>query len=153
LAHHPVGTTRIHITHAILWGNEGDGGAAVVKTRLELGLSVRCTDGVGGELADLVVDPVERRVTHVVVRRHRLSEVAPLAPVELVAAGGQPGEISLRCSVEELTRLEPVQGFAYLGLDDLPSSADDADWDVGVEDVLTMPYYEASEIGDYVGEF
>ena len=35
--------------------------------RLELGSPVNCTDGPFGELADVVVDPTKRRVTHLVV--------------------------------------------------------------------------------------
>ena len=39
--------------------------------RLELGAPVRCTDEELGELADLVIDPVMKRVTHLVVNpRH-----------------------------------------------------------------------------------
>ena len=30
--------------------------------RLELGTSVRCTDGKFGELADVVIDPVHKRL-------------------------------------------------------------------------------------------
>ena len=37
--------------------------------RLEIGNRVRCTDKVYGELADMVVDPLEKRVTHLVVQR------------------------------------------------------------------------------------
>ena len=34
---------------------------------LEIGDRVRCTDGVYGELADIDIDPLEKRVTHLVV--------------------------------------------------------------------------------------
>ena len=36
--------------------------------RLEIGNRVRCTDGAYGELADIVIDPLEKRVTHLVIQ-------------------------------------------------------------------------------------
>jgi sporulation protein YlmC with PRC-barrel domain len=37
--------------------------------RLELGSRVDCTDESYGKLADVVIDPTSRRVTHLVVER------------------------------------------------------------------------------------
>ena len=36
-------------------------------TPLQLGLPVRCADGRVGRLSDLVIDPTDRRVSHIVV--------------------------------------------------------------------------------------
>jgi sporulation protein YlmC with PRC-barrel domain len=118
--------------------------------RLELGKQVQCTDGAFGELADVIVDPTSKRVTHLVVRPHKLDGVNRLAPVELAEAGdGEKGEISLRCTIDAAMQLEPVQEHAYLRLGELPVS--DPDWDVGVQEVLAMPYY-GGEFGGYMGE-
>ena len=110
--------------------------------RLELGAPVRCTNGELGELADVVIDPVRKRVTHLVVQPRHAHGEARLVPVEL--AGGGEGEpaISLDCTLEEVRGFEPVQEFAYLRLGQVP--VDDPDWDVGVQDVLAMPYYEST---------
>jgi hypothetical protein len=108
--------------------------------RLELGTSVRCSDDVFGELADVVIDPITKRVTHLVVQPHEGHSLARLVPIELAedAENGKQ-EISLRCTVEDVRRLEHVQEFAYLRLGESPAS--DPDWDVGIEDVLALPYY------------
>ena len=114
--------------------------------RLELGTPVRCTDKPYGELADVVVDPISKRVTHLVVRPS--DQEAPetrLAPIELVDGGGEGSELSLRCTVEEVNGLEPVQEYAYLRLGE--SVANDPNWDIGVQDVLASPYYEADLAG------
>jgi hypothetical protein len=37
--------------------------------------------------------------------------------------------------------LPPVHAVSYLRLDGFP--VDDPDWDVGIEDVLALPYYAA----------
>jgi hypothetical protein len=114
--------------------------------RLELGTPVRCTDDTFGELADVVIDPISKRLTHLVVRpRHQEGEAPRLVPVELAEGGEEGSEISLRCTVDEVNRLEPVQEFAYLRLGEFP--VEDPDWDLGVQDVLALPYYEGDPLG------
>ena len=110
--------------------------------RLELGAPVRCTDEELGELADVVIDPITKRVTHLVVQPRHEHGLARLVPVELAESGGEEKPtILLNCTVEEVRRFAPVQEFAYLRLDEFP--VDDPDWDVGIMDVLAMPYYES----------
>jgi len=110
--------------------------------RLELGRNVRCTDKVVGELADLVVDPVKKRVTHLVVKPQHGSGASRLVPIELARpVGGEP-DIQLECTSSEVLEMPHVEEFAYLRLDESP--ARDPDWDVGVTRVLALPYYEAA---------
>lgn len=119
--------------------------------RLELGTPVRCSDDVYGDLADVVIDPTSKRLTHLVVEpRHQEEATAKLVPVELAEAGEDDQEaIVLRCTVEEMNKLEPVHEFAYLRLGEFP--VDDPVWDVGVQNVLAMPYYEYAGLGPYPG--
>jgi sporulation protein YlmC with PRC-barrel domain len=119
--------------------------------RLDLGKTVRCTDGVYGELADVVIDPIEKRVTHLVVNPTRRDTIGSrLVPIEL-ASGGEEREISLACPAAEVDGLDTVEEFAYLRLGEPPLN--DPDWDVGVRDVLATPYYEGSGFGGYGGDF
>ena len=113
--------------------------------RLELGTPVRCTDDTFGELADVVIDPISRRLTHLVVRPHHQDGQARLVPIELAGGGDQGPEVLLGCTVDEMNKLEPVHEYAYLRLGESP--AEDPDWDVGIEDVLALPYYEADPLG------
>jgi sporulation protein YlmC with PRC-barrel domain len=118
--------------------------------RLELGTPVRCTDKPYGELADLVVDPISKRVTHLVVRPSNQEALETrLVPIELVEGGEEGSEISLRGTVEHVNGLEPVQEYTYLRLRE--SAADDPNWDIGVQDVLASPYYEADPGLGYTG--
>jgi hypothetical protein len=118
--------------------------------RLELGTPVRCTDKPYGELADVVVDPISRRVTHVVVRpSHQEALETRLVPIELVEGGEEASEISLRCTVEDVNGLEPVQEYTFLRLRE--SAANDPNWDIGVQDVLASPYYEVDPGLGYTG--
>jgi sporulation protein YlmC with PRC-barrel domain len=118
--------------------------------RLELGTPVRCTDKPYGELADLVVDPISKRVTHLVVRPSNQEALETrLVPIELVEGGEEGSEISLRCTIEDVNGLEPVQEYTFLRLRE--SAADDPNWDIGVQDVLASPYYEADPGLGYTG--
>jgi sporulation protein YlmC with PRC-barrel domain len=109
--------------------------------RLDLGSPVRCTDDAFGELADVVIDPTTRRVTHLVVRPDRASEPPRLVPIER-ARGGDEAEatIVLDGSVAEIGQLESVREAAYLRLGEFP--VEDPDWEVGIEEMLALPYYQ-----------
>lgn len=114
--------------------------------RLELGSPVRCSDGPFGELADVVVDPKSKRVTHLVVEPHERHDRARLVPIELATGGEAAGtSIMLTCSTAEVDRLPHVQEFAYLRLGELP--VEDPQWDVGTQDVLVLPSYDLEWFG------
>jgi sporulation protein YlmC with PRC-barrel domain len=115
--------------------------------RLDLGCAVRCSDGEFGEIADVVIDPTTRRVTHLVVQPHSRLENALLVPVEQIAAGTREAGITLDCTIAETGRLEPVREAAYLRLGEFP--VEDPAWDVGVEEILAMPYYQ--DLGGVAG--
>ena len=106
--------------------------------RLELGSVVRCTDLPFGELADVVVDPVSRRVTHLVVQPPDRHDRARLVPVERASAAGD--DIALDCSVADVEALEPVHESAYLRVGELPVA--DPEWEIGTQDVLALPLYQ-----------
>lgn len=108
--------------------------------RLELGHPVHCSDGPFGELADVVIDPTRRRVTHLVVGPHHHHGLARLVPVELASAEADSSPITVRCTAEELRRLPLVEEFAYLRFGEFP--LEDPSWDVGIHTVLAQPYYD-----------
>ena len=114
--------------------------------RLELGRPVNCTDGPFGKLADVVIDPTKRVVTHLVVEPDDDHDKARLVPIELASAeeGGTPA-IAVRCSVEEAGRLEPVEETAYIRLGESPEL--EPGWEMGVETVLAEPYYVYGYVG------
>ena len=114
--------------------------------RLEIGKRVNCTDGVYGELADIVIDPLEKRVTHLVVQPEQGVGEARLVPVQLArGTDDEQPEIELECTLGKAQGFESVHEAAFLRLGENP--ANDPDWDVGVEDVLALPYYEGSDVG------
>jgi hypothetical protein len=113
--------------------------------RLEIEAQVDCSDGTFGELADVVIDPTTKRVTHLVVKDKEEPWVERLVPVELAAPGdGASRAVKLRGTLEEVRALPPVQEVGYLELGDFP--LDDPDWDVGIHEVYGLPYYPAYDL-------
>jgi sporulation protein YlmC with PRC-barrel domain len=121
----------------------------VEATPLQLGWPVRCVDGTVGSLADVVIEPEERRITHLVVD-DRESE-ARLVPAELLVQGRTRGRtVVLSCSSADFAALEPIRAFTYVRFDEFPSG--DERTDVGVEDMVVVPSLGASEFGAYGGD-
>jgi sporulation protein YlmC with PRC-barrel domain len=119
--------------------------------RLEIGNRVYCTDGAYGELADIVIDPLKKRVTHLVVQPEQGEGGARLVPIQLAKGrDDEQHEIELECTLDKAQGFESVHEAAYLRLGESP--AEDPDWEVGVEDVLAMPYYTDLELGPYPDE-
>lgn len=111
--------------------------------RLQLGTKVHCTDEEFGELSDIVIDPIGRNVTHLVVQPQHQHHLARLVPIALANAGDGPdAAITLGCSADHVRQLEAVHEFAYLRMGDAP--VEDPNWEVGVEDVLALPYFDSS---------
>ena len=111
--------------------------------RLDLGSSVRCADAAFGRLADVVVDPAAHRVTHLVVEADDVDGRSRLVPVTL-ARGGEGAEIELSCTIDEAQKLPAVDMLDYLRLGEFPVA--DPDWDVGISEMLALPYYQPVDL-------
>lgn len=103
---------------------------------LRLGQPVDALDGHFGELADIVIDPHARVVTHIVVEPRHHHYQARMVPIDLVSADGDRIHIDLDGS--RLRHLQRIVDIDYLRLTD-PVTVD-GNWDIGTEDVLAMPY-------------
>ena len=77
------------------------------ETEFAMGATASCVDGPGGRMSRVIIDPATETVTHLVIEpKHRLG-VARLVPLDLVDTTA--GDVRLRCTVEELSQLEPAQ--------------------------------------------
>jgi sporulation protein YlmC with PRC-barrel domain len=102
-------------------------------TQFTIGADVSCTDGICGEVRRVVVDPVARAVTHLVVEPKHRQGLGRLVPLDLVDAAD--GEIRLRCTMAEFDKLGPAEETEFL-----PGTGAYADYGPG--QVLSWPYYE-----------
>ena len=101
-------------------------------TQFTIGADVSCTDGTCGQLNRVVVDPVARAVTHLVVEPEHRQGLGRLVPLDLV--DGVNGEIRLRCTLAEFAKLDPAEETQFV-----VGSHGYADY--GPEQVVAWPYY------------
>ena len=101
-------------------------------TEFTIGAEASCTDGACGEVTRVVVDPVARAVTHLVIEPKHRRGLARLVPLALVDATA--GEIRLRCTIAEFDRLDPAEETQFV-----PGSPGYAAY--GPDQVVSWPYY------------
>ena len=101
-------------------------------TPFTIGTEVSCSDGACGELSRVVVDPVARAVTHLVVEPKHDPGFGRLVPLDLVDATA--AGIRLRCALAEFDKLGPAEETRFI-----PGGTGSVDYAEG--EVLSWPYY------------
>jgi sporulation protein YlmC with PRC-barrel domain len=81
---------------------------------IPIGVDVECVDGSCGKSSYVVVNPIKREITHIVVEPGGLF-VQPerLVPLDLVVES-TPGLIRLSCTKDEFETLEPFVDLEYI---------------------------------------
>jgi sporulation protein YlmC with PRC-barrel domain len=100
--------------------------------RFTIGAGVRCTDGTCGTLSRVVVDPLAREVTHLLVQPRQRHEPVRLVPLGLVSSAA--GEVRLSCTLAEFDRLDAGQETRFIAGD-----ADAPNYRPG--DIVLWPHY------------
>jgi sporulation protein YlmC with PRC-barrel domain len=85
-------------------------------TEFTIGTSVSCRSGPCGKLTRLIIDPVTRMLTHIVVEP-KAGELGRLVPLRLVEAA-TTDEIALACTLEEFDQFDPSRDSDYFPMDD-----------------------------------
>ena len=101
-------------------------------TEFTIGAEASCTDGVCGEVTRVVVDPVARAVTHLVIEPRHRRGLARLVPLALV--GATAADIRLRCTIAEFERLDSAEETQFV-----PGSPGYTAY--GPDQVVSWPYY------------
>lgn len=104
---------------------------------------VECTDGPCGESTDVIVNPLNRKVTHFVVRDAKLPDSGDhLVPADRVEKASH-GSIRLNCTKDELAGMDPFTTTRYVErqMPQYPSS-----YYGGEPGILMEPYVISSEM-------
>lgn len=104
-------------------------------TPFTIGAVARCTDRICGRVAQVVLNPIDNRVTHLIVEPEHREGLGRLVPVDWVSAHG--AELELRCSSSEFDRLEIAEDVRFL-----PGSEGFYGYDA--EQALLWPYFGAN---------
>jgi sporulation protein YlmC with PRC-barrel domain len=101
-------------------------------TEFTIGSDVVCSDGACGQLRRVVVDPVARALTHLVVEPSAQEGNGRLVPIDLVE--GADGGIRLRCSRAEFHALEEAEEQHFI-------QGAPGQWGYGQGQMLSLPYF------------
>jgi uncharacterized membrane protein len=83
-------------------------------SNIAIGSKVICTNGSGGTLTSLIVDPATQNLTHIaVVEESLIHGEDHLVPISLVTRTTRD-EVYLSCTTEEISQMEPFTRTHYL---------------------------------------
>ena len=102
------------------------------ESEYAIGAEVTCSEGACGKLTRVVIDPVARALTHVVVEPQVRGELGRLVPVELVEPTAEG--IRLRCGMNEFNALEEAEETRFL-------MEEGEQMGYGAGEMLAWPYY------------
>jgi len=111
-------------------------------TQFTMGVNMRCTDGVCGELNGVVVDTVTWAVTHLVVEPKHQDGPGRLVPLDLVDA--TRCEVRLRCTSTAFEKLDAAEQTQFL-------PGPDAYAGFAPGEGLSWPYYPPYYAGGGMG--
>jgi hypothetical protein len=100
-------------------------------TEFDIGSEVVCSDGVCGDLRRVVVDPVARAITHLVVEPRHRRHGGHLVPVDLVASTGKA--IRLSCTLAEFAALDTAEQDQFV-------SGGGGEWGYDETQSMSHPY-------------
>jgi sporulation protein YlmC with PRC-barrel domain len=98
----------------------------------KIGAEVACQDGICGDLRRVVVDPIKRALTHLVVEPRHRQNVGHLVPIDLVDTTAK--QIRLRCTMAQFEALEDAEETQFL-----PGAS--GQWGYGQGQMLSLPYF------------
>jgi sporulation protein YlmC with PRC-barrel domain len=104
---------------------------------IKVGMLAEATDGPYGEVADVVLDPVNWHVTHLVVQPHHHHDLARLVPIDAVISN-DADHVELSWSTAQVRAAALVEKTDFLSYDDWPRTEGG---DVGFNRALAWPYY------------
>ena len=115
--------------------------------RFPIGAEVSCNDGVCGDLTRVVLDPVARTVTHLVVEPKHRTGLARLVPIGIVDETAN--DLRLRCSTAEFEKLPGAEETEFLpGQAGLPYYGLGVDMGIGVGNTIEPIVYDRIPMGE-----
>jgi sporulation protein YlmC with PRC-barrel domain len=101
-------------------------------TEFTIGSEVVCSEGACGELRRVVVNPVARALTHLVVDPRFQEGTGRLVPIDLVDSAAK--EIRIRCTMAEFHALEEAEETHFL-------QGAAGQWGYGQGQMLSLPLF------------
>jgi sporulation protein YlmC with PRC-barrel domain len=103
-----------------------------------IGAEVVCEDGDCGELRRVIVDPIKRALTHLVVEPKHRQSGGRLVPIDLVDTTST--ELRLRCTMAQFAALEEAEETQFL-------EGAIGQWGYGQNQMLSLPFFRLGDGG------
>ena len=84
----------------------------MADTTFTIGAAAVCSDGPCGEVSRVVVDPVARALTHLVIEPEHRAGLGRLVPLDMVESGTD--DVRLRCTLAEFEKLPSAEETDFL---------------------------------------
>jgi sporulation protein YlmC with PRC-barrel domain len=84
----------------------------MADTTFTIGAAATCSDGPCGAVSRVVIDPVARELTHLVIEPEHRSGLGRLVPLDMVEAGD--GDLRLRYTLAEFDKLPSAEEMDFL---------------------------------------
>jgi sporulation protein YlmC with PRC-barrel domain len=127
-----VKTSLVENQRAVQSKGHEEGAMAASSEQFMIGAEASCTDGPCGTLSRVVIDPVARELTHLVIGPKHPPQATRLVPVGLADATADG--IQLRCTLAEFSALNPAEVTQFIeGTIEYPA--------YGPEQAVFWPYY------------
>lgn len=107
---------------------------------IPLNADVSCADGLGGRSTTIILNPITREITHVVVKEGRDEY---MVPIDFIAES-TPDHILLGCSCEELRSMDLFVKMQFMG-NDSSSPEFELKMDAAESDANWWPYTQIDD--------
>jgi sporulation protein YlmC with PRC-barrel domain len=111
-------------------------------TSFTIGADVACIDGICGEVTRVVLDPIARVATHLLVEPKHRRGLGRLVPLELVDFTGR--QMRLNCTRDEFESLDRGEETHFL-------LGNSADADYGPGHAVSWPHFNLGVAGGVIG--
>ena len=135
--------SQVVTTKGIFGSPPAEGTGMSEAAEYSIGARVDCEDGACGELERVVIDPVKRAITHLVVKRRHGHDVGRLVPIDLVEMAAQQ-EVRLRCTRTEFEELDYAKETEFV-------PAPDGEFVNPANERLLMPDFGPEDTGGMGG--
>jgi uncharacterized protein YrrD len=115
---------------------------------IPLNAEVKCADGTKGRSVCIIINPVNNEVTHLVIETKGMLGMEYMLPIDRIISS-TTHQIQLRCTLEELSEMEPFQRSQFIGPDD--SEYQYSQSMITTEDGFLWPYTQPEDYGMFVG--
>jgi len=105
---------------------------------IPIGVEVHCSDGLCGRSTYVLIDPVRKEVTHIVVKENESPHGERLVPIEAISETA-PDVILLHSTLSELNKMDPFIQTEYIR-DDTPGVEYVPFNTAGIGPVFVWPY-------------